>query len=83
MTTQLIVTQKSVGMAVLLTIFFGPLGMFYSTIVGGIVMLPLFVLIGILTLGFGLVALWPIAVIWAAVSTNLYNKKLLDRHARA
>jgi hypothetical protein len=67
----------------MLTIFFGPLGMFYSTIVGGIVMLPLFVLIGILTLGFGLVALWPIAVIWAAVSTNLYNKKLLERHARA
>jgi hypothetical protein len=67
--------QKSMGVSILLTIFFGPLGMFYSTISGGIIMLILCVLAAIFTLGLGIFILWPICVIWAAVATNNHNKK--------
>jgi hypothetical protein len=70
-------SQKSMGISILLTVFFGPLGMFYSTIAGAIVMLIVDLLVGIFTLGIGLILTWPIGVIWAAIATNSYNKKLM------
>ena len=73
----ILMPQKSMGVTILLTILFGPLGMFYSTIIGGIVMLILSILIGIVTLGFGILVTWPICIIWAAVATNNHNNKLL------
>jgi len=72
-------SQKSMGVTILLTILFGPLGMFYSTIVGGIVMLIISVLVGIFTLGVGFLITWPICIIWAAVATNDSNKQLTSR----
>ncbi|MFQ6083954.1 MAG: hypothetical protein ACE5WD_11455 [Candidatus Aminicenantia bacterium] len=69
---------KSMGVAILLTVLFGPLGMFYSTIWGAIIMIVVSAVVGLLTLGFGLIITWPICVIWAAVATSSYNKKLLS-----
>ena len=81
---RIIVTPtKSMGIAILLAVIFGPAGMLYSTIPGGLIMIGItFVigLIGILTAGFGLILLiplWPVYIIWAAVAANSYNKKLL------
>jgi hypothetical protein len=67
---------KSVVVSILLTFFFGPLGMFYSTVLGAVIMLVLYVLIGIVTLGLGLIVLHPIAIIWGAIAVSNYNKKL-------
>lgn len=76
---QVVVTPtKSMGVAILLTVLFGPLGMFYSTIWGAIIMIVVSAVVGLLTLGFGLIITWPICVIWAAVATSSYNKKLLS-----
>jgi len=69
-------TEKSMGVTILLTILFGPLGMFYSTVTGAIVMLIINVVVAIITLGFGLLITWPVCIIWAAVATNKYNKNL-------
>ena len=69
---------KSVGISILLTVLFGPLGMLYSTIQGGIIMVILSLIVGFLTFGFGLIVIWPISIIWGAVSVNSYNKKLLE-----
>ncbi len=79
--TQVIVVmnQKSVGVTILLTVLFGPLGMFYSTVAGGIVMFLLSLLVGIFTLGFGLIVTWPICIIWAVIATNTKNKKLVKQ----
>ena len=44
-------SPKSVGIAIALALFFGPLGMFYSTILGAIIMLIVNVIVGIFTLG--------------------------------
>ncbi len=69
-------TEKSMGVTILLTILFGPLGMFYSTITGAIVMMIVSVLVAIVTFGFGLIITWPVCIIWAALATKNYNNNL-------
>lgn len=70
-------TTKSMGISIILTFLFGPLGMLYSTIPGAIIMAILSVIIGVLTFGFGFLLTWPICIIWGAVATSSYNKRLL------
>jgi hypothetical protein len=75
---QIIVTPtKSVGISIILTVIFGPLGMFYSTISGAIIMLIISGILGFVTFGYGLIITHPICVIWGALATHSYNKKLL------
>lgn len=69
-------SNKSVGVALILTFLFGPLGMLYSTISGGIIMLVISIIVGVVTLGFGLLLTWPVCMIWAAVAANNHNQKL-------
>lgn len=66
----IIVNQKSVAVALLLTFLFGPLGMFYSTVSGAITMLIVSVLLATLTLGVSILITWPICMIWAAVAAS-------------
>lgn len=72
-----IVSTKSPGIAILLTILFGPIGMFYTTIGGAIVMLLVSLVVGVVTLGLGLIITWPICIIWAALAASSYNQKIL------
>jgi len=74
--TIIVKAEKSMGITILLTIFFGPLGMLYSTVTGAIIMIIVNVIVAIITLGFGLLITWPVCIIWAAVATNKYNKSL-------
>ena len=74
--TIIVKAEKSMGITILLTILFGPLGMLYSTVTGAIVMIIVNVVVAIITLGFGLLLTWPVCIIWAAVATNKYNKTL-------
>ena len=71
-----VTSTKNMGVSILLTVIFGPLGMLYSTIPGAIVMIIVSVIVGILTVGLGLIITWPICIIWAAIATSNYNKKL-------
>jgi len=68
--------QKSVGVAFLLTFLFGPLGLLYASVVGGIVMFILGILIAIVTFGFGLVFVWIGCIIWAIIAVNNANKRM-------
>ena len=68
---------KSVGIALLLSLLFGPLGMLYSTVIGALVMFVANVLAFVLTAGLGLLLTWPIGAAWAAVAANRSNQKLL------
>lgn len=70
-------SSKSVGIAILLTVLFGPLGMLYSTVTGAIVMIVVGVIPAFCTAGFSLFITWPICVIWGAVAASSHNKKLL------
>lgn len=71
-----VMVPKSVGTAIVLAIFFGPLGMLYSTVPGGLVMLLINVILVIPTLGTVLFITWPAGIVWAAVAANTHNSKL-------
>jgi uncharacterized membrane protein YdbT with pleckstrin-like domain len=71
---------KSVALSFILAFFFGPLGMLYSTVAGGLIMLMVSILVGCLTLGSGLLITWPICIIWAMVAASSYNQNLLRGH---
>jgi hypothetical protein len=70
---------KSVGVAFLLTFFFGPLGLFYSTVVGGVVMLGVelfLVILGFVTLGAGWLLFWVawvVCIVWGCVAASNTN----------
>ncbi len=69
---------KSVWVAFLLTLFFGPLGMFYSTVNGALIMTgALFVgaaVVFLVTLGIGVLVwvpvVWIISIIWGCTAAK-------------
>jgi Protein of unknown function (DUF2510) len=69
-------SQKSVGLAVLLALFFGPLGMLYATVAGALVMLVVDLLVSVVTLGLGLLLTIPLGAIWAGAAASSHNKGL-------
>jgi hypothetical protein len=79
---------KSVGVAFLLTLFFGPLGMFYSTINGALIMTgALFVgaaVVFLVTLGIGVLVwvplVWIISIIWGCTAANEQRGPQVRRH---
>lgn len=84
---------KSVGIAILLTILFGPIGLFYASVAGGLIMTfgPICLFIyALFEQGYDFILLafwagfivyvlfgWFICVVWAVMAVNDYNKKLL------
>ena len=72
------VSTKSVGIAILLCVIFGPLGMFYSTVMGAIIMLIVSLIVAVVTAGFGLFLTWPVSIIWGALAVKKYNQALLS-----
>lgn len=66
--------QKSVGTAFLLAFLFGPLGLLYASVTGGIVMFLLGIVIGIVTFGLGLILVWIGSIIWAVVAASNANQ---------
>ena len=66
--------RKSVVLSLVLTFFLGPFGMLYSTVVGAVVMLILYVALGIPTLGWAIAGLHPIAMIWGAWAAHQANQ---------
>ncbi len=68
--------QKSMAAALILTFLFGPLGLFYASVTGGVVMLIITLVIAIPTFGFGWWLTMPACMIWGAIATNQYNERL-------
>src|SRR5437773_100143 len=68
--------DKSVGAALVLTFLFGPLGLFYCSIAGALIMIGVDVVVAVLavvTLGVGAVLFfftWAVTMIWAAMSAS-------------
>lgn len=67
--------QKSVGTAVLLSFLFGPLGMFYSTVSGALIMCVVTLFAMLATFGAGIVVTAPICMIWAAYAASEHNRR--------
>lgn len=76
---------KSIGIALVLALLFGPIGLFYASIIGGIVMFfvcGILNAIGLLMMGVGLFVTIPVTgimcAIWAYISVERYNRLLLN-----
>ena len=76
---------KSIGIALVLALLFGPIGLFYASITGGIVMFfvcGIINAIGLLMMGLGLIVTIPLTgimcAVWAYFSVSRYNEKLLS-----
>ena len=78
--TSVIVTRspKSQGIGLILSLLFGPLGLFYSSIIGGIVMSIISIPVAIFTMGIGLLIIIPICCVWSLISVSSHNKSLLS-----
>ena len=80
--------RKSVGVAFLLTFFFGPFGLFYATITGGVVMLGiefLLFILGFLTLGaawFLFFFTWVACIVWGCVAASATNTQVINTTSR-
>lgn len=68
---------KSVGIAILLTALFGPLGMLYSTVPGALIMIMVSIVLGFFTLGFSLLLTWPLSIVWGAMAASAHNQRVL------
>ncbi len=79
-----VTSTKSVGISVLLTIIFGTIGMFYSTVKGAIIMTVLTIVLALVVAAINPVLLiayfpvmWLISVIWGARAVKTYNNNIL------
>lgn len=72
--------RKSMLAALVLTLFLGPVGLFYASVVGGVLMTVLFfisLLLSLVTLGllgFLPLFLWFGSMLWAALAVDSLNK---------
>lgn len=74
--------QKSVGTAFVLALFFGPLGLFYASVVGGAIMFFLAILSWIILpiVGYFFIIV-PACVVWAVIAANIANNKIMNPSA--
>ena len=76
--------EKSVAASILLSFFFGPLGMLYSTVTGALIMFVVGGFFTVITLGLGGLLVWPGGVLWAALAANAHNQRVrYHRHQAA
>ena len=70
---------KSVAGALLLCIFFGPIGLLYATTLGGATMLVLGVAIVPTKLPVPIAIIWLGSCVWSVIAANRFNQKLMQK----
>lgn len=73
---------KSSVIALLLTVFLGPVGLLYASVTGGIVMIIVMFIVLSVKLPVPIIVAWIICPVWAVLAVNKHNK-LLFRHYEA
>lgn len=69
---------KSVGSALLFALFFGPLGLLYSSPWGGVVMVAVAFVVLSSHYSVPIALMWVSCSIWAVMATNRHNRKLMQ-----
>lgn len=77
----IMVPYKSVAAALVLVVLFGPVGVFYSSFLGGVV-LSIFGLVSIGTMAsmrspLPMATVWLFGIIWSMAAVRFYNRKML------
>jgi len=73
---------KSVAVALVLSILLGPLGLLYASFWGGLLMIPLGIIVLSGKYPFPVILLWLACSIWSVRAVEVYNRKLLTHFAR-
>ncbi len=79
--TVIVQIPKSPMLAAVLGFFFGPLGLLYVGFVPALIMLGVNIVVGAITLGFGLCLTWPLCAMVGWSRANLLNKRMGVRSA--
>jgi hypothetical protein len=61
---------RDVRTAVLLALFLGPVGLMYTSVGGGLFALFLMIVLGLFTVGIGVIPVWLLSVLWAWLSAS-------------
>ncbi len=77
----IVVPYKSVAAALILVVFFGPIGLFYSSLLGGVIM-SIFGLVAISTMAnmhspLPMATVYIFSMLWTMISVRFYNRKML------
>ena len=70
--------DKSVTLALVLTFFFGPFGLFYASAWGAVTLLLVAAAGVVPTMGFVLIFVWPASIGWAAIAAGHAHRTFLD-----
>lgn len=68
---------KSVAAALLLSVLLGPIGLLYSSLWGGLILICLTIMFISHKFILPVIFIWIVSCIWGAASVEQYNKKLL------
>lgn len=74
--------DRSVALALVLTLFFGPLGLFYASVPGALALIGLAAVGVVPTFGFVLIFVWPASMAWAAVAASGKHKAFRQEPGR-
>lgn len=74
--------SKSVGLGVLLALFFGPIGLLYSSIMGGLFMMVVGCILFFLIPIIGIIITDIICIIWAIVAIGNHNNRQSDKQMK-
>lgn len=74
---------KNVRTAVLLALFLGPLGLFYASVAGGIFCTFLLVVLGLFTVGLGILPVWGVSMLWAYLAATHSQIRAAETDERA
>lgn len=66
---------KSIWAAFFLTLLFGPIGLLYASIAGGIILSIVAILLGLISFGVGALIAWPLSIIWAVTAAILSKRR--------
>jgi len=74
--------KKSYFASFLLTLFFGPLGLFYSSTAAALAFVLIDIAVGLITYSIGLIFLWPVHILVGIATVGSYNSKIELEAAR-
>jgi hypothetical protein len=72
------VKDKSIAIAMVLTVIFGPIGLFYVSAWGAVALILVAAAGVVPTMGFVLIFVWPASIAWAAIAAS--NQHSAFRH---
>lgn len=67
---------KRVGVAFILTLLFGPLGLAYATVDGALVMIVASIGLALVAQGLSLLVIWPACIVWGCKAARAHNWKM-------